>query len=50
MEKKTAVITIRLSPADKAAAIKAASAEGHKLSGWVAKLVRGNLTTKAGKK
>jgi hypothetical protein len=47
---KSEVVTFRLSKADKAAAIKAASAEGRKLSSWLQHLVRGNLTRKAKRK
>lgn len=47
MTKKSDVVTFRLPPALKAAAIKAASAEGHTLSSWLQNLVRGKLAMKA---
>lgn len=47
MAEKSIVVTFRLSAADKAAAIKAASAQGRSLSSWLQFLVRGNLAKKA---
>lgn len=47
MSEKSDVVTFRLAPALKAAAIKAASADGRTLSSWLANLVRGNLAKKA---
>jgi len=45
--KKSDVITFRLPPDVKAAAIKAAAADGRTLSGWLGLLVRENLAKKA---